>query len=35
MDEVRKIFNPTNVLIIGDEGIPAEEFLTWDIRQLF
>lgn len=31
----RKIFNPTNVLIIGDEGIPAEEFLTWDIRQLF
>jgi len=35
MDIFRKKFNPDNVLLIGQSGIPWEEFLLFSPRQLF
>ncbi len=28
-------FHPTQAFVVGSGGIPAEEFLTWDLGQLF
>ena len=35
LDRFRETFNPQSAFIVGDGGIPAEDFLTMDVRQLF
>ncbi|MBR5803205.1 MAG: ATP-binding protein [Bacteroidaceae bacterium] len=35
LETFKKIFNPHSAFIVGDGGIPPEEFLSMDIRKLF
>lgn len=35
LDKFKSLFNPTTALIIGDAGIPPEDFLRTDIKDLF
>lgn len=35
LENFRRLFNPTTAFIVGDGGIPAEEFLTSDVLALF
>ncbi len=31
----RQVFNPRTAFIVGNGGIPVEEFLSMDLRRLF
>ncbi|MBO5156093.1 MAG: DUF4143 domain-containing protein [Prevotella sp.] len=35
IEKFRQMYRPTTLLIIGEAGIKAEDFLTMDIRKLF
>ena len=35
LEKFRQLFRPAASFIVGDGGIPAEDFLSIDIRQLF
>lgn len=35
LDKFKEKFNPTHALIVGTGGLPPEEFLTMDLRNLF
>ena len=35
LETFKKLFNPHSAFIVGDGGIPPEEFLTMDLKKLF
>lgn len=35
LEKFRTLYAPTTLLLVGDGGVPPEEFLSWDLQQLF
>ncbi len=35
LDKFRKMFSPTAAFVVGDGGVPLEEFLKMDLRKIF